>query len=148
MTGILRTVMCSGGFDPLHAGHLDYLEAAHQYGPVVVVLNSDAWLVKKKGYCFMPWADRARILMALRCVNNVLSVDDQNGTVVRALFDYHPIYFANGGDRTEANPDEDAVCEELNIKQLFGIGGDKVASSSEMVDSAFLAHRSRKIKQL
>ena len=133
MNTTLRTVMCSGGFDPLHIGHLDYLEAAVQYGPVVVALNSDACLVRKKGYCLMPWAERARILMALHCVNNVLSVDDSNGTVAAALLDYHPIYFANGGDRTEADPHEHAMCQELDIKELFGIGGAKVRSSSQLI---------------
>ncbi len=129
----MRTILCSGGFDPLHVGHLNYLEAAVRYGPVVVALNSDVWLIRKKGYCLMPWSERARILMALRCVNNVLTVDDSNGTVTGALFEYHPIYFANGGDRKRAEPQEHAMCQELDIVELFDIGGGKTHSSSDLV---------------
>ena len=129
-------VMCSGGFDPLHIGHLNYLKAATRFGSVVVALNSDVWLVRKKSYAYMPWGDRAQILGALFCVLTVYPVHDGDGTVCEVLKSVKPDYFANGGDRTEANSAEHAVCKELNIEELFNVGGAKIASSSDLVRAA------------
>lgn len=126
-------VLCSGGFDPLHVGHLRLLEAAARIGPVFVALNSDAWLIDKKGYAFMRWPDRRKILDALVCVAGVYPVDDRDGTVCSTLRAAQPNYFANGGDQMVANPAEFAVCKELGIKQIFNVGGGKIASSSELV---------------
>ena len=131
----MKVVLCSGGFDPLHDGHLDYLEDANQYGRVVVALNSDAWLMKKKGRLFMPWSARARLLNALSVVYEVVAVDDEDGTICEALRFMKPDYFANGGDRLVANPDEHAVCQELHIEELFDIGGPKSRSSSAFLFS-------------
>lgn len=132
----MRTILCSGGFDPLHVGHVSYLKAAYKIGEVVVALNSDAWLERKKGYVFMPWKDRAQIVGALFCVNAVYPVDDDDGTICAALRELRPYAHANGGDRTVPSPTEDDVCAELGIKQLFGVGGDKIASSSQLVETA------------
>ena len=130
-------VMCSGGFDPLHVGHLNYLREAGKLGTIKVALNSDAWLIRKKGYCFMPWQGRAQIVGALYCVlGAVYSVDDTDDTVCSALWHFKPDIFANGGDRAEANPAEHVICVELNIKELFNVGGDKIASSSDLVKEA------------
>ncbi len=129
----MRTVMVSGGFDPLHIGHLDLLDAAAGYGRVVVALNSDDWLYRKKGYSFMPHGDRTRILKALEVVTDVTPLNDADGTVCEALRRIRPAYFANGGDREQAEPREHAVCEELGIEELFGIGGAKVRSSSQLI---------------
>lgn len=129
-------VMCSGGFDPLHVGHLNYLKAASRFGSVVVALNSDGWLCRKKGYVFMSWADRVQILGALFCVLTVYPVHDGDGTVCEVLRSVRPDYFANGGDRTEANPAEHTVCEELSIEELFNVGGAKIASSSDLIRAA------------
>ena len=128
-------ILCSGGFDPLHIGHLHYLEAASRKGQVIVALNSDAWLMAKKGYVFMPWRDRAWIITALSCVAMIWSVKDNDGTVCEALRWWKPDIFANGGDRTKANPAEHTVCEELGIKELFNVGGGKIQSSSKLVDA-------------
>ena len=114
-------VLCSGGFDPLHVGHLRYLVAAAEYGSVIVALNSDAWLMDKKGLVFMMWCDRAKIIGALSCVEAVYPVNDDDGTICSALQWLMPYYCANGGDRTEPNPEEDIVCKSLGIKQLFNI---------------------------
>lgn len=129
-------VLVSGGFDPLHVGHLRMIQAAHKIGRVEIALNSDAWLLRKKGYVFMPWAERCEILKALRGVSRVVAVDDEDGTVCSALIEIHPDYFANGGDRTAPNAREARACEALGIMQLFGIGGDKVQSSSSLVKRA------------
>lgn len=127
------TIVVSGGFDPLHVGHLDMIEAAAAYAPVIVVLNSDAWLIRKKGFVFIPWGDRARLLKAMRDVGDVSPVNDADGTVCEALKRIRPIYFANGGDRTTGNPKEHETCAALGIVELFGVGGGKIRSSSELV---------------
>lgn len=136
----MTTVLVSGGFDPLHIGHLRYFKAAQGVANIiVVVLNSDDWLRRKKGYVFMPWEERNEVLGAIFVPGAIYSVDDDDGTVCEALRRLKPHYFANGHDRTGANPAEQAVCEELGIEQLFNVGGDKIASSSELVaDVAFM----------
>ena len=129
-------VLVSGGFDPLHVGHLDYLEAAAELGDVIVALNSDDWLHRKKGYVFMPHADRARILKALSVVKDVTPVNDADGTVSEALIRLRPHYFANGGDRVNSNTPETNWCLENGIAVAFNIGGGKVRSSSDLVKKA------------
>ena len=131
-----KIVCVSMGADPLTGGHIDLICSAQSYGKVWVILNSDEWLIRKKGYCFMPWRQRAKILISLKHVSHVIAVHDSDGTVCEALHRIKPHFFANGGDRITANPAEDAVCKELGIQQLFGIGGSKTASSSEMVKKA------------
>ena len=132
----MSVVMASGGFDPLHVGHLNLLESAATRGSVLVALNSDLWLVKKKGYSVMPWADRARILSALRVVDRVVAFDDDDGSVVDALHRYRPDIFANGGDRQAPDPREHAACRALGIEEWFGVGGAKIRSSSLLVGRA------------
>jgi cytidyltransferase-like protein len=128
-----KTVCISGGFDPVHPGHIDLIQDAARYGDVVVILNSDAWLVRKKGARFQVYESRAHILMAIAGVVDVVSVDDNDGTVCEALRRIRPDCFANGGDRTDINTPELVLCDELGIQALFGIGGDKRHSSSEIV---------------
>ena len=77
--------MVSGGFDPLHIGHIQMIQEASQWGTVLVVLNSDAWLRRKKGYVFMPWNERAEILGNIKGVSLVTHVDDSDGTVCEAI---------------------------------------------------------------
>lgn len=122
--------MISGGFDPPHFGHLRLIEEAEKHGKVIVALNSDEWLTRKKGKPFMPWGERARMLERLG-VARVVSVDDRDGTVCDALLRLQPDYFANGGDRVTPNPVEDEVCRKLKITQLFGVGGEKIRSSRD-----------------
>lgn len=130
-----KLVAISGGFDPVHCGHIDLISAAAKYGNVIVILNSDDWLLRKKGYKFMSWGQRAKILTAMADVSSVSPVDDSDGTVCDALRRIKPDYFANGGDRTWQNTPELALCMELGIKPLFNIGGNKTQSSSELVDA-------------
>jgi D-beta-D-heptose 7-phosphate kinase/D-beta-D-heptose 1-phosphate adenosyltransferase len=132
----MATVCVSGGFDPLHEGHIRLISDASLRGDVVVILNSDAWLRRKKGYAFQPWLSRAYILRAVRGVKDVVPVDDSDGTVVEALARIRPDYFANGGDREAGNTPELSLCLDLGIKPLWGVGGEKVASSSEIVANA------------
>ena len=128
------TVMVSGGFDPVHAGHIRMIRDAANFGDVIVIANSDNWLFRKKGFVFMSFDQRAEILNAIKGVILVDSVDDTDGTVCEAIRRHNPSYFANGGDRRKTNTPEVDVCNELEIKLLWGVGGDKkLASSSDLV---------------
>jgi D-beta-D-heptose 7-phosphate kinase/D-beta-D-heptose 1-phosphate adenosyltransferase len=127
------TVMVSGGFDPVHAGHIRMIRAAAAYGDVIVIANSDDWLFRKKGFVFMEYARRVEILNAIKGVVLVDSVDDTDGTVCKAIKRIKPTYFANGGDRGRSNTPEQSVCEQLGVELLWGIGGEeKLQSSSSL----------------
>lgn len=128
------TVMVSGGFDPVHVGHIRMISAAAKYGDVIVIANSDDWLHRKKGFVFMEFNSRYEILNSIKGVIIVDSVDDSDGTVCEAIRRHKPDYFANGGDRGRTNTPEQDVCEKLGVKLLWEIGGDeKIESSSELV---------------
>ena len=129
-----KTVMVSGGFDPVHIGHIRMIKEAAKFGDVIVVANSDDWLFRKKGFVFMEFNKRSEILGAIKGVILVDSVDDSDGTVCEAIRRHVPSYFANGGDRGKSNTPEQDVCEELGVELLWGIGGDyKADASSELV---------------
>lgn len=128
-------IMVSGGFDPVHVGHIELFERASRYGQVVVALNSDAWLTRKKGKPFDTWEHRATVLRAMRTVHKVIPVNDADGTVCEALRREHPHMFGNGGDRTNANTPELALCAKMGIQPVFGLGA-KVASSSSLLAQA------------
>lgn len=123
-----KTIIISGGFDPIHPGHIAMIESAREYGEVHIVLNSDDWLVRKKGFFFQPWTDRKKILEVY--TPHVHTVDDSDGTVCEALRRIKPDYFGNGGDRTSKNTPELDVCDELRIEPVFELGGGKYSSSS------------------
>lgn len=128
------TVMVSGGFDPVHAGHIRMIMEAGKWGDVIVIANSDRWLFEKKGFVFMDFDQRAEILEAIKGVILVDSVDDTDGTVCEAIRRHKPTYFANGGDRGRSNTPEQTVCEELGVEMLWSVGGDdKRDSSSELI---------------
>jgi len=130
-----KTVMVSGGFDPVHVGHIRMIREAAQHGDVIVIANSDSWLHRKKGYVFMDFEKRSEILNALKGVIIVDSVDDSDGTVCEAIRRHVPTYFANGGDRGRTNTPEQDVCEGLGVELLWGIGGDyKADASSNLVN--------------
>jgi len=131
------TVMVSGGFDPVHVGHIRLILDASKFGDVVVVANSDQWLFRKKGFVFMTFDQRKEILDSIKGVVLVDSVNDTDGTVCKAIRRLKPTYFANGGDRKKTNTPEVDVCNELGIELLWGVGGStKSASSSDLVDRA------------
>lgn len=128
-------VLVSGGFDPLHVGHVRYLQEASKFGRLTVALNSDDWLKRKKGYAFMPWDERKAILEAVTGVYEVIPVDDSDGTVISAIKALKPEIFAKGGDRNPLNCAEYAVCQSLGVHFISGIGGtDKPQSSSWLVN--------------
>jgi len=133
------TVCISGGFDPVHVGHLRMIKAAKRLagvdGKLIVILNSDDWLQRKKGYVFMPFDERREILMGFRGVDAVSSVDDSDNTVCQALARLRPNIFANGGDRKEHNVPEDSICDKYGIEMVYNAGGGKVQSSSNLVSS-------------
>jgi D-beta-D-heptose 7-phosphate kinase/D-beta-D-heptose 1-phosphate adenosyltransferase len=130
-----KTIMVSGGFDPVHIGHIRMILEASKHGDVIVVANSDDWLFRKKGFTFMEFDQRAEILAAVKGVIKVSGVDDSDGTVCEAIMRLKPDYFANGGDRKKHNTPEQSVCDELGVEMLWGIGGNnKANSSSDLVE--------------
>ena len=116
------TVMISGGFDPIHIGHVRLIREAAKYGNVIVAMNSDEWIFRQKGFNSIGFKERKEFLMSIKGVIDVVSVNDQDGTVCTALIEHKPNYFANGGPRNENNTPEKVVCEELGIEMLWGIG--------------------------
>jgi len=131
-----KTVCVSGGFDPVHIGHLRMIQEAAKYGDVIVIVNSDKWLMRKKGYIFMPFKERSEILLGFTAVAAAVHVDDTDGTVCEALQRIKPTYFANGGDRKTDNTPEMDVCDTEGIQLLWGIGGGKIQSSSSLVNDS------------
>ena len=129
----MAIVAVSGGFDPPHFGHVRLIKGAAKHGDVIVILNSDDWLMRKKGYVFMPYEQREEMMYAIKGVMDVVAVNDDDGTVCKTLEVLRPDYFANGGDRTAENTPELKMCCDLGIKPLWNVGGEKVASSSELV---------------
>ena len=126
-----KTVAVSGYFDPLHVGHVEYLEMAADLGDeLVVIVNNDHQACLKKGKPFMKESDRARIVAALRCVDKVFLSIDQNRSVCESLRAVAPDIFANGGDRANHEIPEAKVCREVGIEIVDGLG-DKIRSSSD-----------------
>lgn len=135
-------VVVSGGFDPVHIGHVRMFQEARALGDeLVVILNNDNWLRYKKGFVFMPEAERKEIIAAFACVDRVVLTKHKKGTtdmsVCDALRAVRPTIFANGGDRKLGNIPEVPVCREIRCKMVFNVGrGGKVQSSSDLVKKA------------
>jgi D-beta-D-heptose 7-phosphate kinase/D-beta-D-heptose 1-phosphate adenosyltransferase len=133
----MKIVLVTGGFDPIHSGHLAYFQAAKQLGDKLVVgLNSDAWLSRKKSRPFMPMSERFALVSALSIVDEVVVYNDDDGSscdairLVKVRYPDADIIFANGGDRTASN------IPEMSIKDVefrFGVGGDNKANSSSWI---------------
>ena len=135
-----KTIAVSGGFDPIHVGHVRMIRDAARLGDVIVVINSDDWLLRKKGYNFMGFTERKEILLAIKGVIDVIPVIDDDGTVCKALSklkcDIGLDIFANGGDRGKKNTPEMDTCKELGIEMIWNVGGGKIQSSSDLVREA------------
>jgi cytidyltransferase-like protein len=136
-----RIVLITGGFDPLHSGHIAYINAARELGDSLIVgVNSDEWLRRKKRQEFMPWEERATIIAALHYVDRVINFDDSDNSAkdaikkVRAIHPAAQIVFANGGDRTKENiPEMDLLEEMLHLDFVFGVGGEDKKNSSSWI---------------
>jgi cytidyltransferase-like protein len=136
----------SGGFDPVHEGHISLIDEASrltnsQFDSVIVGLNSDEWLINKKGYFFMSYSEREAVMKSIKNVTEVVSFDDSDGTAVDLLekikkqYINHNIIFMNGGDRNKKNSPERNVS---GIDHRFGIGGSHKANSSSDILSRFI----------
>jgi len=130
-------VVVSGGFDPVHSGHIKLIKEARLLGDMLIVgINSDKWLTRKKGRAFMPWNERLCVLNNLSSVDEVYTFDDEDNTAchllqqVRAHYPDHKIIFANGGDRTQENILEMIV---PGVEFAFGVGGTNKANSSSWI---------------
>lgn len=134
-------VAVSGGFDPIHIGHIRMFQKARRMGDrLVVILNNDNWIRTKKGYPFMPEKERKEIIEAIAGVDQVMLTshkpDDPDRSVCRELRKLRPTIFANGGDRKPSSDPvpEVALCKELGIKMAYNVGhGGKVQSSSWLI---------------
>jgi D-beta-D-heptose 7-phosphate kinase/D-beta-D-heptose 1-phosphate adenosyltransferase len=132
----MTIVAVSGGFDPVHIGHILHFKEAKSLGDhMLVILHSDQWLINKKGFVFMPYEERKAILESIRYVDEVVPAVDDDPSVYKSLEYYKPDVFAKGGDRTEGNLPkcELDICRKHNIKIVYGVGGKKIQSSSELV---------------
>ena len=132
-----KIVLVTGGFDPLHSGHISYFESAKKLGDKLIVgVNSDSWLERKKGRSFMPVTERTTIIQNLKMVDGVILFNDDDGSAteaihnVKQLFPNDHIIFANGGDRTDKNIPEMAV---QDVEFIFGVGGEDKKNSSSWI---------------
>ena len=134
----MKVVIVSGGFDPIHSGHIDYFKSAKSHGDkLVVALNSDIWLEKKKGKSFMPFNERKVVIESIKYVDEVMDFeDDEIGSCINALekakvlFPNEDLLFANGGDRNDGNIPEMSVD---GIEFIFSVGGDDKKNSSSWI---------------
>ena len=122
-------IVISGGFDPIHSGHIALIKDAAKFGDVIVLLNSDDWLRNKKGKEFLSFKERKIIMSSIKNVIDVISFNDSDKTCVEGIkkvitkYPNQKIKFANGGDRTNSTTPEKKFCYENNIDTLWSIGG-------------------------
>ena len=144
-------VIVSGGFDPVHKGHIQLFNDAATYGSVYVCLNSDEWLTRKKGKPFMSFQERKYILENIKAIKLVAPMKDDDNTACDGILSIYKavqetlaqsilyrirgirLFFANGGDRQTENTPEIDLCKKLGIKLLWNIGGGKTQSSSDLL---------------
>lgn len=141
----MREKIClvTGGFDPVHSGHIDYINSAKNYSDYVVVgINSNDWLVNKKKLYLMPWQERASVIKNLKSVDQVIAFDDRDGSAIDAIRQCleisKTVVFANGGDRASDNtPEAIAFEDDKRVQFIYGAGGEDKKNSSSLLLSDF-----------
>ena len=140
---MINPVLVTGGFDPIHSGHIQYFKEARKLGNKLIVgVNSDEWLTRKKGKPFMPFDERCSIIKELACVDQVIGFNDNDDSACHAIYQtlnaHGPdtkLIFANGGDRTNTNTPEYKTYGAMPyVNFVFGVGGNKANSSSWILD--------------
>jgi D-beta-D-heptose 7-phosphate kinase/D-beta-D-heptose 1-phosphate adenosyltransferase len=145
-----KVSLVTGGFDPIHSGHISYFERAKDLSNYLVVgINTNEWLTRKKGQYFLPWIERAEIIRHLDMVDAVISWDDSDdsalGAIAKCLEISEKVVFCNGGDRTKTNiPEAMGYADDPRVEFQYGTGGeDKMNSSSWILNNYF--DRQRKL---
>ena len=136
-----KVVLCTGGFDPLHGGHIEYFREARKLGTMLVVgINTDSWLERKKGRAFMSMNERKSIISNLKMVDHCVLYDDSDDSSIQAIKNVQLMYpnsliiFANGGDRTSDNiPELEHFKNDPTVEFAFNVGGRKSNSSSDLL---------------
>lgn len=135
----MKIVIATGGFDPIHSGHIKYLNSARELGDLLVVgVNSDEWLTRKKGKAFLPYSERVAIVSNLKAVDYIIEFDDSDNSATDSIiktrieFPNSHLIFANGGDRTKYNIPEMSL-KDSNLEFVFGVGGDTKQNSSSWI---------------
>lgn len=149
MGSSIITVAVSGGFDPVHSGHVRLFQRARKLGDkLLVIINNDNWLRAKKGYIFMPEKERIEVISAFACVDEVVLTEHpenpQDMSICQELAKLQPNIFANGGDRTKKNIPEIPICRKIGCKMVFSVGGGKIQSSSWLLDNFFKIYENSK----
>ena len=135
----MRVVIVSGGFDPIHSGHIAHFKEAKKLGDILIVgLNSDEWLTRKKGKPFLPLDERLTVVKSMRPVDSAVSFNDDDNSSIdlirKALVLFDDVLFANGGDRTQDNiPEIDAFDKDPRVQFAFGVGGSHKQNSSSWI---------------
>ena len=135
----MRVVIVSGGFDPIHSGHIEHFKEAKKLGDILIVgLNSDEWLTRKKGKPFMPIEERMAVIRELRMVDSAVAFNDDNNSSIdlikKALVLFDDVLFANGGDRTQDNiPEIYEFDKDPRVQFAFGVGGTHKQNSSSWI---------------
>ena len=133
-------IILSGGFDPIHKGHIRMFKEAKKIGDVFVGLNSDKWLIRKKNKYFMPFDERKEILESIKYIDIVIDFNDSDDTACSLIKNIYSefslnknVCFGNGGDRTNTTTPEVEYCIKENIELIWGLGGGKIQSSSDLL---------------
>ena len=135
----MRVVIVSGGFDPIHSGHIEHFKEAKKLGDILIVgLNSDEWLTRKKGKPFLPLEERLAVVKSMRPVDSAVPFNDDNDSSIdlikKALVLFDDVLFANGGDRTQDNiPEIDEFDKDPRVQFAFGVGGSHKQNSSSWI---------------
>jgi cytidyltransferase-like protein len=127
-------VLTSGGYDPLHFGHIRCIRESSKMGHLLVVVMADTWLMRKKNYVFQELDERMEIVDSIKGVEYVTSWDDGTSFVAEAIRLFHPDVFTKGGDWNVVPPDEEMACQEVGCKIVYGVGGGKIQNSSKLVE--------------